>query len=221
MLETAEQIQTPVLPECPVLEITLQSPVPEAPQPGSPSQDENILCAEIEQLWQVHNDYKTSIKHESQSLRALRVELGKKLAEMKQVLAKPGRGGQWSSWLKERKIPRATADRLVSKYECSLNPDGNCLTESISEPTEAEIQSLLDKIASRLRRVLRTRNSVYRFVDLVASSFALERQEAEVGLVIVKPFQETAVAEHVPAEVTVEPVSPIGDVVEQANSDPI
>jgi len=53
------------------------------------------------------------------------------------------------------KIARSTSDRLVAKHERSLNPDLNCSTDSISEPIEAEIQCLLDKITPKLR-VLRT-----------------------------------------------------------------
>ncbi len=183
MLETIEQSQKPVLAE---------SKVPEIPQPETPSQDETALTDQIIHLWQEHNDCKTFIKHQTQDLRALRTELGKRLAEMKEVLAKPGRSGQWSSWLKERKIPRATADRLVTNYERSLNPDGNRLIESISEPTEAEIQKLFAKMFPKLRRVLRTPGSVYRFIDLLTlSSDGTCRRLTEEGLLLIKPLPQS------------------------------
>ena len=133
MLETIEQCQNPVLAEF---------KVPEIPLPEVPAHDEIALTDQIVQLWQIHRDYQTTIKHQTQDLRVLRTELGKYLAEMKEMLAKPGRSGQWSSWLKERKIPRATADRLVTNFERSLNPEGNRLIEAITEPTEADIQKL-------------------------------------------------------------------------------
>jgi hypothetical protein len=179
MLETIEQCQHPVLAESTVTEI---------PQPETPLQDEIALTDKIVQLWQEHNDYKTSIKHQTQDLRMLRTELGKYLAEMKEMLAKPGRAGQWSSWLKERKIPRATADRLVTNYERSLNPNGNRLSESISEPTEDEIQKLFAKIFPKLRRVLRTPGSVYRFINLLTLSCdGTERRVTEEGILVMKP----------------------------------
>jgi hypothetical protein len=180
MLEATEQCQDPVLAE---------STVPKIPQPETPLQDETGLTDKIVRLWQEHNDFKISIKHQTQDLHALRTELGKHLAEMKEMLAKPGRAGQWSSWLKERKIPRATADRLVTNFERSLNPDGNRLVEAITEPTEADIQKLFAKTFPKLRRVLRTPQSVYRFVDLLTlSSDGTCRRLTEEGLLIVKPL---------------------------------
>ena len=125
MLETSEQIPDPVLEE------TTNSKTPEA---DNSSQDEGALTAEIVQLWQVHGDWQRSIKHETEQFRAIRSELGKLLHQAKELLARPGRNGQWCSWLKDREIPRATADRLVQKYVRSLRPPANCLIESISEP---------------------------------------------------------------------------------------
>jgi hypothetical protein len=177
--------------------------VSEIPLPEVPAHDEIALTDQIIQLWQEHNDYKTSIRHQTQDLRALRTELGKRLAEMKEVLAKPGRSGQWSSWLKERKIPRATADRLVTNYEQSLNPDGNRLIESISEPTEAEIQKLFAKMFPKLRRVLRTPQSVYRFIDLLSlSSDGTERRVTDEGIWILKPLAQSK--SPAPQDLTVE-----------------
>src|SRR5271167_628129 len=135
---------------------------------------------------------------------------------MKGLLAKPGRNGQWSSWLKERKIPRATADRLVAKHERSLNPDDNCLSEAISEPNEEEIRSLFDKVTPKLRRVLRTPRCVYRFLDLLASSFeGVDRQDVEEGFIVLRPSQQSSVVEPVQAGSPVEPVSLVTEVVGQ------
>ena len=58
--------------------------------------------------------------------------------------------------------------RLVTNYKRTLNPDANCLSESITEPTEAEIQKLFSKTFPKLRRVLRTPQSVYRFIELLS-----------------------------------------------------
>lgn len=206
MSETAEQIQNSVLPEPPVAELPPLSSEPQTPEPEAPAQDETALTAEITELWQIHNDFKTSLRQQSQSLHSLRAELGKKLAEMKQILARPGCSGKWSSWLKDHKIARSTADRLVAKHERSLNPDPNCLTGSISEPTEAEIKCLLDKVAPKLRRVLRTPQSVYRFVGLLTSSLALDHKESEQGFIVLKPPSTAAVEQSVPQDAQAEPV---------------
>lgn len=209
MSELAEQIQNPAVPEFPALEVSPESP--ETPQPDYPSQ-EAMLSGEIAQLWQIHNDFKTSLRQQSQNLHSLRAELGKKLAAMKALLATPGRAGKWSSWLKQNRISRATADRLVLRHERSLNPDGNCLNEAISEPTEEEIKALFDKVAPRLRRALPTPASVYRFLDLLSSSLALNREDTEEGFIVIKPAAHVAVEQSVSDTALVEPVPVIADI---------
>jgi hypothetical protein len=187
MLEPAEQVHTPVF---------LDTPISETPQGDSPLQDESVLTDQIVQLWQVHGDYQTSMKHETEKFRALRNELGKLLHQMKELLARPGRNGQWSAWLKEQALPRATADRLALKYERSLHPHANCLIESISEPTEEEIQKFLFKVLPKLRRVLRTPQSVYRFVDLLTLSCdGTGRRVTDEGLLVLKPSHSEVFSE--------------------------
>lgn len=198
MLEAAEQIQNPVVPDPEAAGVPEQSPERKAPEQEATAQYETTLSTDIEKLWLVHQDCQSTIKQETKEFRSLRSELGKLLHQMKTLLARPGRSGGWSAWLKERQIPRATADRLVSKHERSLSPDVNCLTESISEPTDAEIQTLLGKVAPKLRRVLRTPSSAYRFLDLLASSFALDRKDAEGGFTLLRPSTLTLAREHDP-----------------------
>jgi hypothetical protein len=94
-----------------------------------------------------HSPYHRATNEE---LRVLRAKLGEQLSEMKQMLAKPGRGGQWSSFLEERQIPRATADRLVARHLRSLDPDANRLSEPVSEPTEEEVQRLFIAVWPKL-----------------------------------------------------------------------
>lgn len=222
MSETAEQIQDPILPEPLVVDVPAPSlteippqapaPEPEILHPAATSPDESVLTSQIVQLWLVHQDCQSAIKQETQQFRSLRSELGKRLHQMKALLARPGRSGGWSAWLKERRIPRATADRLVTKFERSLNPDGNCLTAQFTEPTDQEIQSLLDKLLPKLRRVLKTPASAYRFLDLLSSSFALIRKDTEEGLVVVKPGAHVAVEQSPPAEAQAEPVPVTADV---------
>jgi hypothetical protein len=133
------------------------------------SQNERALGDEIANLWSANVSAKNAARATSEELRALRAKLGEQLSEMKQILAKPGRGGQWSSFLTERGIPRATADRLVGRHERSLHPDENCVTEDVSEPTEGEIQNLFAAVWPKLRRTLRSRQSVDLFVSLLTS----------------------------------------------------
>jgi hypothetical protein len=124
------------------------------------SQNVRTLRDEIASLWSTHLSTKIAARATSEELRVLRIKLGEQLSEMKQILAKPGRGGQWSSFLMERGIPRATADRLVARHLRSLDPTANCVTEELSEPTEEEVQKLFIAVWPKLRRTLRSRQSL-------------------------------------------------------------
>jgi hypothetical protein len=130
---------------------------------------QNELGEAITNLWAAHANAKIAARATNEELRALRAKLGERLSEMKQILAKPGRGGQWSSFLEERRIPRATADRLVARHQRSLNPDANCVTEDVSEPTDEDVQKLFIAVWPKLRRILRSRQSVDLFVRLLTA----------------------------------------------------
>ena len=69
----------------------------------------------ITNLWSAHVNAKNTARATNEELRALRAKLGERLSEMKQILAKPGCDGQWSGFLREHNIPRASADRLVGR----------------------------------------------------------------------------------------------------------
>jgi hypothetical protein len=172
--------------------------LPEFPEAtGSPS--EQMLGEKIARLWFAHVNAKNAARATNEELRALRAKLGEQLCRMKGVLAKPGCDGQWSGFLREHNIPRATADRLVARHQRSLNPDENCVTEDVSEPTEEEVQRLFIAVWPRLRRTLRSRQSRQLFVDLLTSHFKSgEPTVHEIPVVA-------------PAAVTVDPPSSDGD----------
>src|SRR5580704_16695664 len=128
---------------------------------------QNELGEAITILWSAHLNAKNTVRATNEELRALRAKLGEQLWEMKRLLAKPGRGGQWSSFLAERQIPRATGDRLVARHLRSLDPDENCATEELSEPTDEDVQKLFVALWPKLRRTLRSEKSVDLFVSLL------------------------------------------------------
>jgi len=123
----------------------------------------------ITNLWVAHANAKIAARATNEELRALRGKLGEQLSEMKRLLAKPGCDGQWSGFLRERNIPRATADRLVARHQRSIDPNANCATEDVSEPTDEDVQKLFIAVWPKLKRTLRSRQSVLLFVDLLTS----------------------------------------------------
>jgi hypothetical protein len=129
----------------------------------------NELGDEIAILWSANVNATKTARATNEELRVLRAKLGEQLCRMKEVLAKPGCDGQWSGFLREHNIPRATADRLVGRHQRSLNPDANRLSEPISNPTEEDVRKLFAFVWPKLRRTLRSQQSVLLFVDLLTS----------------------------------------------------
>jgi hypothetical protein len=140
------------------------------------AEPQNERADEIASLWAAHVIAKNTARATKDELRDIRAKLGEHLHEMKTLLVSPGRDGRWSGFLREHEIPKATADRLVRRHQRSIDPDANLLIEAISEPTEKEVETLFKSILPRLRRTLRSRQSLDLFVKLLTSEF--ERSEA-------------------------------------------
>jgi len=83
------------------------------------------LAKDIGDLWAVHAQSQSLLGKTRDELKIVRANLAERLYELKSVLSCPGRSGQWSGFLASEKIPRTTADRLVSLHEKSINVDGN------------------------------------------------------------------------------------------------
>jgi hypothetical protein len=167
---------------------TIEAVVTQLPAATTESQDER--GDEIASLWAAHAEAKITARATNEELRNIRAKLGEQLYEMKQVLAQPGRGGQWSSFLRERGIPRATADRLVERHERFLSPESNLLSEATPEPTEKEVETLFNSVLPRLQRFLKTPTSVYTFVAMLTSCYQCG-EVTDRGILIFKPALPT------------------------------
>jgi hypothetical protein len=123
----------------------------------------------ITNLWSAHLNAKNTARATNEELRTIRAKLGEQLSKMKQILAKPGRDGQWSGFLREHNIPRSTGDRLVSRHLRSLDPNANCTIEPIFEPPNDDVQKLFAAVWPKLKRTLRSRQSADLFVRLITA----------------------------------------------------
>jgi hypothetical protein len=129
---------------------------------------ETQLADEIGTLWQVHAKAQTTATKSREELKAIRVDLARKLHDLKAVLSRPGRGGAWRSFLASQKIPRSSADRLVRGHERAINSDEkNCTGEHIPEPVEITIRRYIKGLWPRLSRVLTTRDSIEMFIAIL------------------------------------------------------
>lgn len=151
---------------------------------------ENRLHGEKLSLWITHQVGKAVARKSNVELRTLRLDLGKKLYEMKTILARTGRGGGWAPYLRANGLPRASADRLVDRHEISLNPERKCLSEAIAETTAEDVQRLVRSLLPRLKRVLTTPSWVEWFSVEVAVQLGMGD-----GIPIVGVDEATTVAE--------------------------
>jgi hypothetical protein len=158
-------------------------------QPGTTQPDdstnENQLTEEISTLWSDHVRLSASRKTTSKELRQIRASLTERLHAMKSLLSHPGRGGQWRGWLKQRGIPRSTADRLVSRYSETLcSRDENVPTGAISGPGEADAEKLAKNVWLRIGKLLTTHESILRFIGCIVTASGVAHEQREEGLVI-------------------------------------
>lgn len=136
--------------------------------PNDSSPDEAALVNEVGALWKTHAGLQTTAHKTRGELKAIRLDLGKRLHELKSVLSRPGRGGAWSSFLESQQIPRSSADRLVRAHERTLTPGGeNRTNEQISDTPEVVIRRYLQGLWPRLSRILATPESVELFVVML------------------------------------------------------
>jgi hypothetical protein len=78
------------------------------------------LNSEIKSLWSAHQASKVTAKQTKDELKALRLELGRRLHEMKSLLVRTGRSGGWAAYLRSHDLPRASVERYINKHEALL-----------------------------------------------------------------------------------------------------
>jgi hypothetical protein len=149
---------------------------PGADEPDELSASEALLAKEIGRLWGAERFRRGIIRRTRQELSTIRIDLSQRLYDCKSLLVRSGRGGKWASFLRETDIPRATADRYVKKWELSLAPPENRLSEASPEPTTETITEMVAKMKPKLVRVLTTSESVARFLAVLAE--ALQEPES-------------------------------------------
>jgi hypothetical protein len=131
-------------------------------QPDQTQPDESAvemqLTEEINTLWSDHVRLSANRRVTAAELRQIRASLAERLHEMKSLLSRPGRGGLWRSWLRERGIPRSTADRLCDRHAETLGSDNeeNVLTGAISNASEDTAEKLAKSVWLRFGKLLET-----------------------------------------------------------------
>lgn len=126
---------------------------------------EATLCDEIHDLWSIHDEKNGALRGGRRELKELRAKLGQHLSEYKKLLVGSGRGGKWSQYLRQAKIPKSSADRYVTNWEMAHSPKtGNVLSEEITEPSTETIAALVKKLKPQIVRALTTPDSISLFL---------------------------------------------------------
>lgn len=156
--------------------------------------DETQVDAEITRLWSAQRDQAATARKTRQELKALKRDLAERLHAMKTLLAETGRGGRWASYLREHRIPRATADRYVRQHELtSAPPEQKRLSEAIVAPTDEDVERLFQKLASQLLRVLTTQGAAFSFViELLHNVPGVDGDVTDDGVIIFRPREKPA-----------------------------
>jgi hypothetical protein len=140
---------------------------------------ETALADEIKELWSSQKGKMSSIRRSRVELEKLRNKLAERLYEYKHLLARTGRGGKWTEFLRQEGIPRASADRHVEKWKLSKFPEPEKrLTEASNGPSKEEIAQMVKKLTPKLARVLTTPDSIALFMTELAA--ALQPPESVV-----------------------------------------
>ena len=141
-------------------------------QPLCPVEDEYI-AGEIVNRW-FHREQSRRLRdsHEREMLE-FDTALAELLFRQKQMLCRLGRNGQWSRWLKQQRISRSTADRLVAQYAASYDLADELPHREFAEPLEGNVCLAAHRTHKRLKNMLSTPRSRVTFLRCAASLFGL------------------------------------------------
>lgn len=163
-------------------------------------QDEEFVESEVNQLWSIQQCFATDIQSGQFRQRSVTNTLGQLLFTMKRNLSICGRAGKWSKWLRERRIPRASADRMVARYAEAFHLMTEIDSEAIPEPTEAQINALFASVWPRLNKTLTTPRSRYEFLRCFLYRSGLCYDWRDDGIMIFEPGHQPQGSEVIASE---------------------
>jgi hypothetical protein len=134
--------------------------------------DEEYLAGETIMNWANREQYRRMESIQRVEILKSDAILGELFYRMKKKLCRLGRNGGWSLWLKQQRIARSTADRLVLNYaECHGLSDEFPHREG--DPHEGNICVAAQRTSDRLENMLKSPRSRMTFVKVLADLFGL------------------------------------------------
>jgi hypothetical protein len=155
-------------------------------------EDDSTLVYEIVTKWIDRESHRRDMHFHKNEVLKRDAVLGELLFVMKHKLCRLGRRGGWSAWLKERRISRSTADRLVQEHAEFHGLSGELLHRDITEPLEGNVCLAAHRTADRLDNILKSSRSRMNFVKVLADLFGLtvDWEGEGVRLTIPPPVEE-------------------------------
>jgi hypothetical protein len=95
------------------------------------------------------------------------------LYEQKKKLSRQGRNGAWSGWLRQNKIPRATADRLVLEHVEFFGLEHELPHRERAEPLLGNVSIAACRTSEKHEQMLKTPRSKMMFVTCLADRLGL------------------------------------------------
>jgi hypothetical protein len=166
----------------------------------APGQDD-FLAGEIVHQWSCRQSYRRQICGLEAEFKKHDAVLGDLFYRMKRKLSKAGRNGGWSRWLKQRRIPRATADRLVLEHAEFFGLADELPHRERDEPLEGNVAQAAYRTNDRLENTLTTPRSRMTFIRCLADLLGLEAEwddTASVRLTIPPPISEDEFKDRAP-----------------------
>ena len=160
-------------------------------RPLCPVSDEYV-AGEIVQRWACREQARKLKDHHESEMLEFDAVLAELLFRMKQKLSQLGRNGQWSLWLRQQRIQRSTADRLVAHYAEFHGLTEDLRHREIIEPLQGNVCLAASRVCKRLKNMLNSPRSRMRFVKVLADLFGLtvEWEGEGVRLSIPPPVDE-------------------------------
>jgi len=104
---------------------------------------------------------------------------------MKQRLSRPGRSGRWHQWLRQNKIERSCADRLVLAYAESIGRRYELSSRGVTEPLEGDISLAAHRACGHVEKRLISQRSRMQFItclaDLLNLSVTWDGDKVQLG----------------------------------------
>ena len=132
---------------------------------------EEPLLISIPKNWAEHKSGRAAVMQSQEELAAVKLKLASDLAALKYILARTGRLGKWSPFLRKHRIPRATADRYVKSHKNRVN----VVHQTSASPTpcktaETQVSKIVERLLPRLKRELQTSDDVELFLNLLGTA---------------------------------------------------